>query len=67
MENYSILMTIYVKDNPNFIKESIDSLLNQTHKSNDFVIVCDGELTKEQEDIIADYSSSNDFFNIIGL
>lgn len=45
--NYSVLMSVYYKENPVFLDESINSILNQTIKSNDFVIICDGPLTEE--------------------
>ena len=66
MENYSILMTVYKKDNPSYVKEAINSILKQTFLTNDFVIVCDGPLTKELYDLLDEYKQ-NDIFNIIYL
>lgn len=51
-------MSVYSKDNPNYLKLSIESMLNQTTKSNDFVIIKDGCLTKELDDIINEYSTN---------
>jgi len=68
MENYSVLMTFYKKDNPQFAKISIDSMLAQTHKTDDFVIVCDGELTDELYAVINEYAEKNpSLFNVIKL
>lgn len=68
MENYSILMTVYKKDNPEFVKSSIDSMLSQSHLTNDFVIVCDGELTEELNSLVDKYSSTYpDIFNVTRL
>lgn len=53
---YSVLMSVYYKENPNWLKESIDSMLNQTIKTDDFVIIKDGPLTEELECIIEEYS-----------
>lgn len=55
MENYSVLMTMYKKDNPDYAKIAIDSMLNQTLKTNDFVLVCDGPLTEELNALIEIY------------
>ena len=66
MTNYSVLMSVYKNDNPKYFEESINSILNQTIKTNDFVIVKDGKLTKELDDIIEKYSK-NKIFNIISL
>ncbi len=66
--NYSVLMSIYHKEKPEFFRDSIDSILKQTVKTNDFVIVCDGPLTKELDDIIDDFVRKNKkIFNIVRL
>ena len=45
--NFSVLMSVYFKEQVSFLKESIDSILNQTLKPNEIVIIFDGQLTKE--------------------
>ena len=45
--NFSVLMSVYFKENPEFLKESIDSILQQTLKPTEIVIVFDGKLTDE--------------------
>ena len=47
LQNYSVLMSVYYKEKPEWLKESIESILNQTIPTNDFVIIKDGKLTKE--------------------
>lgn len=59
---YSVLMSVYQKENPKWFQESIESMLNQTIKTDDFVLVEDGPLTKELEDIVVKYE--NDYSNI---
>lgn len=54
MTNYSVLMSVYYKENPEYLKVSIESILNQTVSTDDFVIVKDGPLTNEL-DCILDY------------
>ena len=54
-ENYSVLMSVYIKEKPEYLKEAITSILNQTVKTNDFVIVCDGPLTEGLNKVIADF------------
>ena len=44
---FSVLMSIYKKENVDYFKECIDSLLNQTILPNEIVIVKDGPLTPE--------------------
>lgn len=55
-KNYSVLMSIYYKENPEFFKVSIESMLNQTLKPNQIVIVKDGKLTKELDKVVDYYS-----------
>lgn len=54
-KKYSVLMSVYYKDKPDWLKYSIDSMLNQTIYPSEIVIVEDGKLTKELEDIILKY------------
>ncbi len=54
MENYSVLLSVYYKEKPEYLENSIESIMNQTVVTNDFVIVKDGNLTKEL-DIVIDY------------
>lgn len=51
-KKYSVLMSVYYKENPTYLRESIESILNQTVKTNDFVLVEDGKLTKELEEVV---------------
>ena len=68
MENYSVLMTVYKKDNPSFVKQGIDSMLEQTVVTNDFVLVCDGSLTDELDALIDKYETDNkEFFHVVRL
>ena len=67
MMKYSVLMSVYANDNPLWLKEAIDYMLQQTILTNDFVIVKDGPLTTELEDIIKIYVDSHNFFKVIEL
>ena len=67
MENYSVLMTMYIKDNVDYAKLSIDSMLHQTIKTEDFVLICDGPLTDELNNLINGYKENYACFNIIRL
>lgn len=45
-ERYSALMSVYDKEKPEYLKASIQSMLDQTAPPADFVIVCDGPLSR---------------------
>ena len=63
-KNYSVLMTVYYKENPTFFETAIESILNQTLKTNDFVIVADGPLGEPLEAVLRKYES-NPIFTIV--
>lgn len=66
--NYSVLMSVYYKENPDFLKDSINSMVNQSIRTNDFVLVCDGELTNELNEVIENFQKEYpDIFNVIRL
>ena len=54
-EKYSVLMSVYHKEKPEYLKAAIDSILNQSVKTDDFVLVCDGALSEGLDNVIADY------------
>lgn len=54
---YSVLMSVYYKEKPEFLQQSIESMLAQTIKSDDFVLVCDGPLSPELDKVIAQYAA----------
>ncbi len=56
-EGYSVLMPVYEKERPEYLKASIKSMLVQTLPCADFVLVCDGPLPKELEEVI-DWAAS---------
>jgi glycosyltransferase involved in cell wall biosynthesis len=48
-------MTVYKDDKPAWFVEAIESVLRQTLKSDDIVVVCDGEVPGELEKILKKY------------
>ena len=55
MEKYSVLMTVYIKDNPDYFSLAIESMINQTYKPDEIVIVKDGPITKQLQKVIDDH------------
>ena len=55
--NFSVLMSVYYKENPVFFDLALKSnLIDQTLKPDEFVLVCDGSLNAELNEIIEKYS-----------
>ena len=44
---FSVLMSVYIKENPVFLEEAVESIIHQTLKPSEVVIVEDGPLTPE--------------------
>ena len=60
-EKVSVLMSIYFKEKPKYFSESLESIKNQTYKIDELVLVKDGALTDELEEVIKKYK---DILNI---
>ena len=56
-DKYSVLMSVYYKEKPEYLQQSIESILDQTAPTDDFVLVCDGPLTSELDSVIAQYNT----------
>lgn len=66
--NYSVLMSIYEKEDPNYFSISIDSMIAQSITPKEIVIVKDGKLTSDLEKVIDDFCKQYPkLFNIISL
>ena len=50
---YSVLMSVYHKEKPEYLKQAIESIQAQTLSANDFVLVCDGPLNEQLDRVIA--------------
>lgn len=59
-------MCVYSGDNPEYFKTAVESVLNQTRKPDEVVLVVDGAVTKTLDNMITDYEKS-DIFNVIRL
>ncbi|MCR5797873.1 MAG: glycosyltransferase [Eubacterium sp.] len=62
MEKYSVLMSLYKKEHPEYLRLALDSMLNQTIKPDEIVLVEDGPLTDELYRIVEEYK---DYLNIV--
>ena len=50
---YSVLMSVYHKEKPEYLKQAIESIQAQTLSTNDLVLVCDGPLNEPLDSVIA--------------
>ena len=47
MEKYSVLMSVYIKERPEYLYAALKSMVEQSWKPSEIVVVCDGPRTKE--------------------
>lgn len=52
--NYSVLMSVYYKEHPEYLRQSMQSIYDQIVPTDDFVLVCDGPLTPALDTVITD-------------
>ena len=53
--NFSVLLSVYIKENPEFLANALESVFNQTLMPDEVVLVQDGPLTIELDNIISKY------------
>ncbi len=65
LPDYSVFISVYSKVNPTFFKESLDSIINQTYKPKEIILVKDGPLNDELDNIISEYE--NNYANLFKI
>lgn len=65
-DKYSVLMSVYYKENPQYLKSSIISMLNQNKAPDEIVLVKDGPLTIELEEVLTEFEN-NSLLKVISL
>ena len=65
MESFSVLMSIYKKENLVWFREALDSIFVQTLPPYEIVLIEDGPLTPELYEVIDEYQSKYPIFNIV--
>ena len=50
---YSVLMSVYHREKPEYLKQAIESIQAQTLPTDDFVLVCDGPLNDALDGVIS--------------
>lgn len=65
---YSVLMTVYKGEDPQQFDAAIRSMLDQTYRTDDFVILCDGPLTPALDAVLDRHTGANPgLFHLVRL
>jgi len=65
--DYSVLMSVYFKEKPGNLSAAMRSIFDQTVKTNDFVLVCDGPLNNELDEVILGMCAVHPELHVIRL
>ena len=61
MQQFSVSMCVYEKDNPAWFRQAVDSILDQTVKPSEVVLVVDGPIPEELNQAVLTYARNPDF------
>lgn len=66
---YSVLMSVYAKENAAYFSDAVESMLHQSCPPDQFVLVCDGPLTPGLDEAIQRFTASRDggLFRVLRL
>jgi len=67
MEAFSVLISVYKNEKPEYFKKAIDSILNQTIKPDEVILIRDGKVTDDLQEVIDDYIKDELLFTYIPL
>lgn len=54
-QEFSVLMSLYSKEKPDFLRQSLESIFNQTLRANEVILVEDGPITTELTAVINEF------------
>lgn len=65
--SFSVLMSLYVKERPEYLRQSLDSIFKQTLPPDEVVMVEDGPITKELDAVVTQYQNAHTELKVIKL
>lgn len=60
-QQFSVSMCVYGRDNPQWFRQAVDSVLNQTVKPSEVVLVVDGPIPEELNRVVAEFEKLPEF------
>ena len=64
---FSVLLSVYKKENPVYFSQSLDSIFSQTSFPDEVILVKDGPLTSELEQVIIQYQLKYSVLKVVSL
>lgn len=67
MTDFSVLLSVYYRENPDYLKLALDSVFSQTLLPTEVVLVEDGPLTENLEKIVEGYEKKYPYLKLVKL
>lgn len=67
MTDFSVLMSVYKKENPSYMRDCLNSVFNQTLQPTEVVLVEDGPLTQELYDLVSNFEKHHSRLKVVPL
>lgn len=64
---FSVLLSLYIKEQPIYLKQCLDSLFVQTLLPDEIILVKDGPLTPELDTVVSDYAIRHVIVKVVTL
>lgn len=64
---FSVLLSLYKKEHPSQLRQSLNSLFSQTLPPNEIILVKDGPLTAELDAVVSDYVARYSILKVVPL
>ena len=64
---FSVILSIYYKESPLFLRESLDSLFSQTVCPDEVILVKDGPIGDELDNVIDSYVTRYPYLKVLSL
>lgn len=67
IKDFSVLMSVYYKEQPSYLQQALESVFNQTVRPAQVVLVEDGPLTIELDKVVSDYCARYPEIEVVSL
>lgn len=64
---FSVLVSVYYNENPQYFRQCLDSLFDQSLQPSEVVLVKDGKLTPELDEVITEYTAKYEGVKVVSL
>lgn len=64
---FSVLMSLYAKEHPDYLRESLESVFSQSLPPSEVVLMEDGPITEELQKVVKEYEAKHDTLKVIEL